>query len=226
MSSAQKTPDDLPRFRISQVRPCESNKDYFECAGEFDRAEDVVEGLCSLLIPSADVLTALHGYLQFGSVEKAARFYTLNDVPAEAVDQDLTYVHPRWHPRHVWMVSLPTWKWRRSEYAARDGVGKIVEGTQMSVVDGEEVRQWIQVWENGKDSSLSRYYPVFPSGKSSLRIGPDGTIKGGWTHSHCELCNRQIDAGTYGYIDPSEHWVCESCYEKYVKDHNLAFMFE
>jgi hypothetical protein len=78
----------------------------------------------------------------------------------------------------------------------------------------------------GEDSGLSRYYPVFPSGESSLRIGPDGTIKGGWTHSRCELCNQHIDAGNCGYVDPSEHWVCESCYEKYVQAHNLAFMFE
>lgn len=227
MASTQKTVGDLPRFCISKVSRSESNKDYVELSGGFDRAEEVVEGLCSLLKPDANTLTALDGYVQFESSDrKTAHIYTLSEVSPEVVGVDLSYVHPRWRPRHVWMVSLPTWKWRRSEYVARDAIGKIVESTQVSVVDGEEITHWIHVSEKGKDGGLSRSYPVFPSGKATLQIEPDGIIKGGWTHAHCELCNGQVEAGNYGYVDPSEHWVCEKCYARYVETHDLSFMFE
>src|SRR5438309_5214548 len=182
------TIDDLPHFRVSKVSPSENDKDDFELSGVFNRFDGVVEGLCSLLTPDAHTLTALYGYLQFGSAsDRTARINTHGKPSPEVVDLDLTYVHPRWHPRHVWMVSLPTWKWNRDQCVARDAIGKIVEGTQMSVVDGEEIRQWIQISEKGKDSGLSRYYPVFPTGKSELRIEAVGIIWGGWAHEHCEL---------------------------------------
>jgi len=55
-------------------------------------------------------------------------------------------------------------------------------------------------------------------------IDSDGLIKGGWSHAHCELCNKHIEAETYGYADPGEHWVCEECHAKYVVNHDLSFI--
>jgi len=95
----------------------------------------------------------------------------------------------------------------------------------ISVVEGQEVREWIEVKKAGNDSHLSRYYPVSPEGRTILPYaGPDGIIKGGWDHEHCELCNAHIEADTYGYLDLGEHWVCVGCYERFVMNHDLSFM--
>jgi hypothetical protein len=227
MTKAHMTINDLAHFRTSKVSLCEGNPDYFELSGAFDRADDVVEGLCSLLMPDTETLTALHGNVRVeNSGGETYRIFIRSEVSPEVVGMDLIYVHPRWNPRHIWMVFLPTWRWKRQQYVASDAIGKIVEGTQVSIVDGEQIRQWIQVSEKGKGDGLSRYYPMFPSGKSVLQIEPGGIIVGGWTHQHCELCHGHIEAGTYGYIDSSDHWVCEKCYERYIQTHDLSFMFQ
>jgi hypothetical protein len=179
MDVAHKTIRDLPHFRVSAVAPNEANKDYFALFGEFDRTTDVVEGRCSLLMPHGDALNALSGYVQFHRPgEKTASVYVPTENSPEVLGLDLTYVHPRWNARHVWMISEPGWKWSRSKFCEADAVAKIVEGSQVSVVDGEEIKQWIQVSKKGNDSGLSRYYPICPSGKSTLQIEADGIIKG------------------------------------------------
>jgi len=227
MSTAAKTIEDLPHFRVSAVKPSEKSGEYFELTGVFDRAEGVVEGRCSLLLPAADVLTALPGYLGFqDQQQKTARIFVPSRKQPDVSGRSLTYVPAAWDPLHVWMVALPTWKWTRSLFKASDAIGEIVKGTEVSTVDNEEIRDWIKIKEKGKDTGLSRYYPVFPSGKSSLRIEADGTIKDGWSHVHCALCHAHVDSGKYGYVDPGEHWVCQECYEKYVAEHDLSFILQ
>jgi hypothetical protein len=143
----------------------------------------------------------------------------------EVAGSELTYVHRNWEPYHVWMVVEPEWKWNRMLFRPVDAIARVVAGSEASVMEGEEVSEWIEIKEKGKNSGLSRYYPVFPSGKSKLPpIEPDGIIRGGWDHAHCELCDAHIDAENYGYCDLSEHWVCEACYSKYVENHDLSFM--
>jgi hypothetical protein len=226
MMAAAKTMDDLPHFRVSSMKPVESSEFAFELLGAFDRTSDVREGHCTLLVPGQNVLTASGGNLTIQDpAAGTALFQTSDESMPDVVGLDLTYVDDKWEPVHVWMVTVPTWRWTRTLFQAMDAIGRVVAGDGVTVLDGEEVTEWIQIKPAGKDSNLSRYYPVFPSGKPVLPpIGPDGVIIGGWTHAHCELCDAHVDAGMYGYLDSGEHWVCESCYARYVVNHDLSFM--
>jgi hypothetical protein len=226
MTSAAKTIDDLPHFRVSATNQSETYETDYELSGVFDRTAGVNEGQCSLLVSGKDVLIALSGDLKFqDAAAGTALFKTSDERMPEVVGLNLTYIDPMWEPHHVWMVSEPKWKWNRILFQAADAVTKIVEGNGVSIIDGEEVSKWIEVRKKGKGSRLSRYYPVFPSGKSTLPpIGSDGVIKCGWNHAHCELCDAHVVAGQYGYLDPGEHWVCEGCYSKYVVNHDLSFI--
>jgi len=216
----------LPHFFVSAVKVAEKSAECFELAGVFDQTENVAEGRCSLLLPDVDVLTALAGYLEFqNQEERAARIYTPRKRQPDVVGQPLIYVPAKWDPLQVWMVALPTWRWTKSLFHASDAIGEIVKDNKVSVVDNEEIKDWIKIRPKGRDTSLARYYPVFPSGKFSLQIQADGTIKDGWSHAHCELCDIHIDTGHLGYIDPGQNWVCEECYAKYVAEHDLSFMF-
>lgn len=223
---ATKNIEHLPHFFVSSVKAAETSTEYFELAGVFDRTENVEMGRCSLLLPAVDVLTALSGYLEFqNQEERTARVYTPSKRQPDVVGQSLIYVPAKWDPLHVWMVALPTWVWTKSLFHASDAIGEIVKGNEVSVVDNEEIRDWIKIREKSRDTGLARFYPVFPSGKFSLQIQSDGTIKDGWTHVHCTLCDAHIDSGYSGYTDPGQNWVCEECYEKYVAEHDLSFMF-
>jgi hypothetical protein len=227
MATSAKTIKDLPHFRVSAIKVNEKSAEYFELTGILDRTEQVAEGRCSLLLPVADALNALSGYLEFiNQAESIARVYTPSKEQPDVIGQSLTYVPPKWDPLHVWMVALPTWKWTKCLFQASDAIGEIVSGSGVSTVDDEEIKDWIKVKEKGKNNGLSRYFPVFPSGKESLLIEPDGTIKNAWNHSHCQPCHTHVDSGHYGYVDPSEHWVCEECYRKYVAENDLSFIFE
>ncbi len=227
MAAQTKTMSDLPHFHVSKITQSQSNTDYFELAGIFDRTAGVTEGRCSLLLPVGETLTALPAYLEsLDEAERTARIHTPSKTHPEVADIVLTYVGPQWDPLHVLMVALPTWKWSRVLFQATDAISEIVKGDSPSIVDGEEIKEWIKISQKGKDAGLSRYYPIFPSGKTNLsRIEPDGVILGGWNYVHCELCHGHIDDGQYGHHDSSEHWVCEACYGKYVANHDLSFMF-
>jgi hypothetical protein len=191
-----------------------------------DRTTAVKEGQCSLLVPGKDVLVALRGELRLQSATAGtATFDTSEKDLPEVVGLDLAYLATEWEPYHVWMVAEPRWKWNRTLFHATDATARIVEGECVSVVDGEEVRHWVEIKENGKNSGLSRYYPVFPSGRTTLPpIGSDGIVTGGWNHAHCELCKAHVEAENYGYLDLGGHWVCEGCYTKYVANHDLSFI--
>jgi hypothetical protein len=226
MTAATKTIHDLPHFRVSAVKQSKASETEFVLSGVLDRALSVIEGSCSLLLPGDDVLTALSGVLRFQeSSAGTALFQTsVESVPA-VVGLALAHLEAKWRPHHVWMVAVPTWKWTRSLFHAIDATARIVQGTHVSVVDGEEVKEWIEIKPKGKLSSLTKYCPIFPSGKVTLPpIGADGVIKGGWDHAHCELCHGHIDTENYGYLDPGEHWVCEKCYSKFVANHDLSFI--
>ena len=225
--SAAKTIEYLPHFRVSEVKANEKNTEFFELTGIFDRTEHVAEGRCSLLPLLADELIALPGYLEFqNQQERTARIHISSEKPPDVTGQWLTNVPAKWDPLHVWMVALPTWRWAKSWFQASDAPAERGKGTEVSIVDSEEIKEWIKIREKGKSTGLSRYYPVFPSGKSRPQIEADGTIKNGWTHVHCALGHGHVESGQFEYLYPSEHWVCEECYRKYVAEYDLSFIFE
>lgn len=198
----------------------------FELSGVIDPIIGVKEGQCSLLLPGKDVLIALRGELklQNATTGRASFDTSEKDLP-EVIGLDLAYLARDWEPYQVWMVAEPKWKWIRTVFHATDAIARVVEGESVSMVDGEEVRNWVEIKENGKNRGLSRYYPVFPSGKTTLPpIGPDGIVSGGWNHAHCGICKAHVEPGIYGYLDLGGHWVCEDCYINYVANHDLSFI--
>jgi hypothetical protein len=229
MTGAAKTIDDLPHFKVSAIRQGE-NRDGgradSELTGVFDRTEGVNEGRCWLLLPRKDVLIGLSGELGLLEAGTGAAVYQTSEEPMpEVVGLALAYIGPQWAPYHVWMVTEPKWRWDRKLFHALDATARKIEGNGVSIVDGQEVREWIEVKNIGQESHLSRYYPVFPDGRTTLPpIGPDGVIRGGWDHVHCEICDAHIVAESYGYIDPGEHWICEACYGRYIVSHDLSFI--
>jgi hypothetical protein len=66
-------------------------------------------------------------------------------------------------------------------------------------------------------------YPVL---RGDLQAQIDEVTAIGLDHEHCELCGKEICAGEHGFVDASEHWVCEPCYSKYVEPHDLSFLDE
>jgi hypothetical protein len=229
MADTARTISDLPHFKVSVIRRCEGGDDGhtdFELAGVFDRTEGVNEGRCWLLIPREEVLIDFTGELKFLEAGTGAAVYQTSEEPMSyLVGLALAYLGPQWEPYHVWMVSQPSWKWDRRVFHALDATARKTEGNGVSIVDGQEVKEWIEIKKVGQKSHLSRYYPVFPDGRTTLPpIGPDGVIRGGWDHVHCEICDTHIVAESYGYIDPGDHWVCEACYDKYVVSHDLSFI--
>ncbi len=229
MTSTAMTIADLPHFRVSAVRHGE-NRDGgridFELAGVFDRTEGVNDGRCWLLLPRKDELIDFTGELRLLEPGTGAAVYQTSEEPTpDVVGSALAYLGPQWEPYHVWMVTEPKWRWDRRLFHALDATARKIEGNDISIVDGQEIKEWIEIKKIGKESHLSRYYPVFPDGRTMLPpIGPDGVIKGGWCHVHCEICDAHVVAGSYGYMDPGEHWVCEACYDKYVVSHDLSFI--
>jgi hypothetical protein len=221
-----KTINDLPRFRVTEVRKSETSESGLALSGVIDRIAGVQEGWCFLLLYGKDALIGLAGDMKLLDANQGMASFDTADGPAAevVVGSEMAYLR-LWQPHHVWMVVETRWKWNRELVRAMDATAKLLDGRGVSVLEGEEVRQWIEIRRNGKEKGLARFYPVFPSGRTTLPpIGPDGVIHNGWDHAHCELCSGHVVAGQYGYVDLGEHWVCEACYDKYVARHDLSFI--
>jgi len=119
----------------------------------------------------------------------------------------------------------PKWIWNKILFQPADAAGTRFQTEQVSMFEGQEVREWIKVKRSGGEGGVYRVYPVVPDGRIDLPdVGPDGVIRGGWDHEHCELCHAHIGPGDYGYVDLGEHWVCEKCHGKYIVTHDLSFL--
>lgn len=143
----------------------------------------------------------------------------------ELVDTRLPYLEERWKAVHVWMVVEPEWIWDKVRFEAQDARASRYEAEDVSIIEGQEVKEWIKLERADGRGRTTRYCPVYPVGGADLPLArPDGLIPGGWSHEHCELCRNHIEADNFGYVDRSEHWVCGACYEKYVIAHDLSFL--
>jgi len=143
----------------------------------------------------------------------------------ELVDTRLPYLEERWKAVHVWMVVEPEWIRDKVRFEAQDARASRYEAEDVSIIEGQEVKEWIKLERADGRRRTTRYCPVYPVGGADLPLArPDGLIPGGWSHEHCELCRNHIEAGNFGYVDRSEHWVCGACYEKYVIAHDLSFL--
>jgi hypothetical protein len=52
--------------------------------------------------------------------------------------------------------------------------------------------------------------------------------KDGWDHEECRICDAHIGRGgsTEGYVNQSDWWLCQNCYERYGRDADLGFILD
>lgn len=55
---------------------------------------------------------------------------------------------------------------------------------------------------------------------------PGRVIPGGWNHQHCAICWSKISQSEqmHGYRSEEDIWVCEACYNRYIKPGSLDFI--
>jgi hypothetical protein len=221
-----KTLDDFPHFIVSAVRrgpTSDTGYTRFELDGSFDRSiEKIDQHWFWLLIGKEECLCA-----SLKSLDEETRAATLtcdeHEEPA-VVGQKLAYLSPYWQAFNVWMVLDPNWGWEKRQFQGADAVAVDYEAKDVSIVEGREVKIWTKLEPLHGRGRQSRHYPagdkVEPLGSES-RLIPLG-----WDHEHCDLCKAHIDVGDFGYCDPGERWMCEKCYERYVKPCDLSFVDE
>lgn len=224
---SHKTLEDFPTFRLSRLSRGETDPDgftTFELEGEFDRVIKPVGEITWfwLLIGEREAVCA-----QWKSFADDTRIATLivykKELP-EMVGKTLYYLSPGWDARNVWMVLDEQWGWERVRFQAVDAVAENYESNDVSIVDGRDVKTWTKLQRADKRTSTERYAPA--AEQTSLSHGEQQVIPGGWDHEHCQLCRGHFDHGDFGYRDGDELWMCESCYDKYAKPHDLSFVDE
>lgn len=222
-----KTLDDFPYFTVTHVRRGETSSigyTEFELGGTFGKLNQI-KGIESawfwLLIGEQDCLCA-----QVRSLDKdtgAALVTCDRQKMPDILGEKLFYLSPYWQAFNIWMVLDPGWGWKRTQFHAVDAVAETYEAPDVSIVDGREVRKWTKLERADKKGPLSRYRPALDQDSTDQSVRD---VPSGWDHEHCELCKAHIKAGVFGYRDPNDRWMCESCYETYVKLRDLSFVDE
>ncbi|MGA7156391.1 MAG: hypothetical protein WBY53_06075 [Acidobacteriaceae bacterium] len=225
-ASKPKTLEDLPQFTVTGIRrgaTAESGYTHFELDGVFDRITETMDGLWFwLLYGERQCLCASLESLDRTS--KVAFLTCEEESEPQVMRQRLACLSPYWQAVNVWMVLEPKWIWQREKLCGIDAVAEDYEAKEISIIDGREIKVWTKLEPRDADRGQSRYYPASDQTlpvRSGTRIVPSG-----WGHEHCELCRAHIDAGEFGYCDPSQHWLCEQCHSRYVVNHDLAFIDE
>jgi hypothetical protein len=104
-----------------------------------------MSGKCYLLA-RGDGLVALSGNLKF--LDRGygrAIFRTFEKSLPEVVGSKLIYLASDHDPLRVWMVAEPRWKWSKEQFQAVDAISRRIEDQKVSIVDGEEVKEWIEI---------------------------------------------------------------------------------
>jgi len=99
----------------------------------------------------------------------------------ELVDTRLPYLEERWKAVHVWMVVEPEWIRDKVRFEAQDARASRYEAEDVSIIEGQEVKEWIKLERADGRRRTTRYCPVYPVGGADLPLArPDGLIPGGW----------------------------------------------
>ena len=224
--SSPKTIRDLPHFSVAEIVPGQKRRDEylsFELKGRFDKLDGVRDGRCWLLLPERNCL--IGDLEELDQIAGTSVYKTCTESEPPVLGSALPYVDGYWQAFHVWMVAEPLWIWEKTEFQLSDAVGRRFTAKQPQLIEGQEVWDWIEVLK--EPGGRGRYYPVFPGDPPKYEVGPEtGVVKGGWDHEHCQLCHQHIEAGSIGYVDRSDHWVCDACFWRYVAVHDLAFLDE
>ena len=90
---------------------------------------------------------------------------------------------------------------------------------------------WGELTELVFDNSIIWERRKFEPRDSTVHY-PDGRVEiaqGGWDHEHCKICSQNISTfetdENYGYVNQSDNWLCETCYQNYVSKKSLDFIY-
>jgi len=223
-----KTLEDFPKFVVTALRRGSTATEgytFYELEGRFDSHVNIeTDGpqWFWLLFGKRGCLCASVQSLD-RTTQMAVLTFEATEEPKLVCDT-LTYLSSRWQAYNVWMVLDPDWHWEKREFLGMDAIAEEFESKDTSIIEGREVKVWTKLSPVKGERGQSRYCPAPDqpaTSRSKVRLIPSG-----WDHEHCELCNSHIDIGMFGYCDPDERWMCESCYSRYVLHRDLAFVDE
>lgn len=223
-SKPRKTLEDFPKFSVSQLTRVGTDSQgftRFELNGEFDRPIQPQGEITWFWLLTDDHAAVCAQWKSVGPGTAATVVADEKEMP-EIVGKTLYYLSPAWDARDIWMVLDEHWGWQRVLFKSVDAVAERHEATDVSIVDGREVKTWTKLSRADKRGSTERYAPM-PDGTLASGTAPQ-LVPGGWDHEHCQLCRRHINNGDFGYRDEDDHWLCENCYDKYVKPRDLSFV--
>ena len=199
--------NELAVFRVGEVR-AEGSR--LQLHGAFSAPLDYPEECSGYLLRQGpesldSVAVKLTG--QAGS-DGSATFIATRDAADWPVGE-ARFLEGDAEPVHVWMISIPTWKWDRVVFQPSDGIAtRRPPDAGQPPPTGEHVEFWLElVCVNSRHKR--RLYPN--------RDLPEGLAVGAWDHEHCEFCNANLDPGQVGFVDRSYHWLCEVCFQQYVR---------
>jgi hypothetical protein len=222
--SKPKALEDFPQFTVAAVRRGETADGYmrFELEGKFNQTIKENEGEWFYLLFSEK--NSLCVTLKSLNKDTGETIVTCDEKEEPNVaGKTLAYLESYWRPNNVWMILDPDWGWDRKQFQGADAIAEDFESKDVSIIDGREVKFWTKL-EAVEKTESSRYYPA---GEQSAQPGPgQRVVPGGWDHEHCALCNVHVDVGDVGYCDRDGEWMCIKCYERYVVQHDLAFVDE
>lgn len=221
----RKTLEDFPKFKINSVRRGKTSATgytTFELEGEFDRIiQNISPYWFWLLLGEKNCICP-----SIKSLNKETWKATLTCEEEEDPNvsgMTLYYLSSSWDACNVWMILDPNWGWNKKRFKRIDAVAEDYE-TDVSIVDGREVRVWTKLESADKSSRMTHYKPA--DNQASPPNPAPRLIPGGWKHENCDLCRAHVNDGEFGFCDPDNRWICESCHEKYVLPRDLAFVDE
>ena len=188
--------DDLPAFRVMQI----TNADGPELVGLFTHLNSVRVGPGWLYAGDANSLVG-----ELVDIDEATRqgkfaapFWT--PISPIQVGSAAPWLDGYWQAHHLTMILDPQAVWKRTEFTPSPA----------------------QYFRQGKVYGWTKAGHKLPADLIPTRIDAAG-----WDHEHCELCGSRIGAGgdCHGYVDRSDRWLCERCYQAYAEPRSLGFVF-
>jgi hypothetical protein len=186
----------LPRFTITKTRVDDSPF----CEGIFDRNIHICEGFIGYLV-NEENLCIQGRFYKYEEGTKHAEFRPTDEMYKTKINTGIIYyfLDGYWGEK-VELILSKNKEWKRQEFSKKDGYEFEFMGMKMISKD------------KNKPGSAT-------SGDGKLK-------KDGWNHEHCEICETTISEYTniFGYVSNDGKWVCEKCYQIYIKPIKIGFI--
>jgi len=195
--------EDLPEFTVAHIS---SNDDPFVLKGHFSKPHLVHRGDYWLRMPDGfpfwATVTRLDTSTGFATLESNDQLR-----PQLVVGATAPCVDAYWGSNEVNIILDPAHSWTKVVFAATDAFERPEPqgptfGSQRVALDG---RTW---------------RPAVGQALPGERLVPAA-----WDHEHCLICFTAINPGDTAFVEPDGYWACSECYEKYVRQRDLGFLF-